>query len=158
MPVPRTLEELAGLDHGLILITGGRGSGKTETLKSIRHFWDARAILYKHFGYGSPGLLARLLPNSGPPTRVNVPRQARGLCHVLVDEPDPDLRPEDILWVSSVVVATSEPTTWIDDASWIVRLEPGQPPRIEEGLQAWATPRPPSATVWERLLDGVDIF
>lgn len=160
MPDPTTIEDLADLDRGLILILGGRRSGKTMACEAILRRWGESGASYRHFGY-LPGRRPRF---GGTPSSGNLGGRCRGYRRILVDEPDDRQRPDE---VSSdvLVLATSNPQTWMtQQASWIVwvanpAIEPNQPAlRIERGRPP--PPPPPMAnapTIWERLLAGVGL-
>lgn len=159
LPNP-TLEELSGLDSGLILIVGGRRSGKTTVCEAILRCWEEQGANYRYFGY-SPELGRWTGPRGryggGPPSSEALLRRCRGYRRILIDEPIHS-RSEEPSFPGALVLATSNPQTWMTQrASWILWVSPnpeGLPLlRIEQGT--YRDPSRISPTIWERLLIGV---
>ena len=160
-----SLDDLANLNEGLILISGARGSGKTTACAAILRRWKERGFPYQHFAIrrpdGDPLELegGEALQNyGGRPTADNVQYRSRGHRYVLVDEPlqlGGDFY-EDILPRTGVrVIATSDILPWMaQTATWVcytsapatVTIYPG--PTLATSVSGW--PQPP--TIWERLL------
>lgn len=157
--MPPTLEELAGLDSGLILIVGGRRSGKTTICEALLRCWEKQGANYQYFGH-SPELGRWTGPRGrygGLPSSETLLRRCRGYRRILLDDPT-HLRPEEVSFSGSLVLATSNPQTWMTQrASWILWVSPnpkGLPVlRIEQGT--YRDPSRISPTIWERLLIGV---
>ena len=148
--MPTTLEELAALDQGLILIVGGRRSGKTTICETILRRWTEHGVHYRYFGH-SPVLSQWTGPRGrygGLSSSETLLRRCRGYQRILIDEPRDDLRPE-VSFSGVLVLATSDPQIWMTQrASWIVASEGLHIIRIEQG------PPKTSPTIWERLLIG----
>jgi hypothetical protein len=165
--LPTTLEDLADLDSGLILIVGGRRSGKTTICETILRRWTEHDVNYRYFGHSPALSIHKLLYShdnrwTGPrgrygglPSSETLLKGCRGYQRVLIDEPRDDLRPEEVSFSGVLVLATSDPQIWMTQrASWIVASEGLHIIHVEQGLY-----RPPasriSPTIWERLLIGV---
>ena len=145
-----SLLDLADLDQGLILISGDRRSGKTTACDVILRRWAERNLSYRCFGPTPPPIRNAHWYRSDAGI---IASRARGSRYVLIDEPPPNLRPED-LGQRLVVVATSTAQDWMcRAATWIchtsitaVTIYPGlyqeQPPVVQI----------PAPTCWERLL------
>lgn len=149
--MPTTLEELAALDQGLILIVGGRRSGKTLACQVILRCWEERNVRYRHFGHSDGP--RRFY--GGLPTSSTLLQRCRGYSWILVDEPDIRMEPEHANPFGVLVLATSNPKIWMTErASWIAWVaDPNNEPfpaiRIQQGSYSF----PPRPTLWERILN-----